>query len=65
MVDNMDTLTKAERSKRMSLIRGKDTKPELAVRRLLELEALEDSLEVLELEVLDDSLKDELLDELD
>ena len=30
-----DTLTTAERSKRMSLIRGKDTKPELVVRRLI------------------------------
>jgi DNA mismatch endonuclease (patch repair protein) len=30
-----DTLTKAERSRRMSLIRGKDTSPELIVRRLL------------------------------
>jgi DNA mismatch endonuclease (patch repair protein) len=31
----MDTLTKAERSVRMALIRSKDTKPELAVRRLI------------------------------
>ncbi len=31
----MDTLTKAQRSERMSLIRSKDTKPELAVRRLV------------------------------
>ncbi len=31
----MDTLTKAERSIRMGLIRSKDTKPELAVRRLV------------------------------
>lgn len=31
----MDTLTKAERSARMSRVRGKDTKPELLVRRLL------------------------------
>lgn len=30
----MDTLTKAERSARMALVRGKDTKPELIVRRL-------------------------------
>lgn len=30
----MDTLTRAERSKRMALIRGKDTKPELLVRRV-------------------------------
>jgi DNA mismatch endonuclease (patch repair protein) len=30
-----DTLSKAQRSKRMSLIRGKDTKPELLVRRLV------------------------------
>lgn len=31
----MDTLTPAERSQRMSLVRGKDTKPELLVRRLV------------------------------
>ncbi|MGH7136225.1 MAG: very short patch repair endonuclease, partial [Pirellulales bacterium] len=31
----MDTLTARERSRRMSLVRGKDTKPELAVRRLV------------------------------
>ena len=31
----MDTLTPAERSRLMSRIRGKDTKPELAVRRYL------------------------------
>lgn len=31
----MDTLTKRERSKRMSLIRSKDTKPEWVVRRLV------------------------------
>lgn len=31
----MDTLSPAERSKRMSLVRGKDTKPEIAVRKLL------------------------------
>ena len=31
----LDTLTTAERSERMSRIRGKDTKPELVVRRLL------------------------------
>jgi DNA mismatch endonuclease (patch repair protein) len=31
----MDTLTPAERSLRMSLVRGKDTKPELLVRRLV------------------------------
>jgi len=30
-----DTLTKEERSKRMSRVRGRDTKPELVVRRLL------------------------------
>ena len=30
-----DTLTPSERSKRMSLVRGKDTKPELTVRRLV------------------------------
>jgi DNA mismatch endonuclease, patch repair protein len=30
-----DTLTKAERSERMSRIRNKDTKPEMVVRRLL------------------------------
>jgi DNA mismatch endonuclease (patch repair protein) len=30
-----DTLTRKERSKRMSLIRGRDTKPEIIVRRLL------------------------------
>jgi DNA mismatch endonuclease, patch repair protein len=31
----MDTLTRAERSARMSLIAGKDTGPELTVRRLV------------------------------
>lgn len=31
----MDTLTPAERSERMSRVRGKDTKPELLVRRLV------------------------------
>jgi DNA mismatch endonuclease Vsr len=31
----MDTLTKAERSERMSRIRSKDTRPELAVRQAL------------------------------
>lgn len=31
----MDTLSKAERSKRMALIRSKDTGPEMIVRRLL------------------------------
>jgi DNA mismatch endonuclease (patch repair protein) len=31
----MDTLTPVERSRRMSLVRGKDTKPELLVRRLV------------------------------
>ncbi|MDH4162907.1 MAG: DNA mismatch endonuclease Vsr [Nitrospirota bacterium] len=31
----MDTLSKSERSKRMSLIKGRDTKPELIVRRLI------------------------------
>src|SRR5882724_12236309 len=31
----MDTLTQAQRSKRMSRVRYKDTKPELAMRRLL------------------------------
>src|SRR4051794_13632433 len=31
----MDIMTTAERSKRMSLIRSRDTRPELAVRRLL------------------------------
>lgn len=30
-----DTLTKAERSKRMSLVRNKDTRPEIEVRRLI------------------------------
>ena len=30
-----DTLTPNERSKRMSLVRGKDTKPEMVVRRLV------------------------------
>lgn len=30
----MDTLTPSERSKRMSLVRGQDTKPEMRVRRL-------------------------------
>lgn len=32
---NMDTLTAEQRSKRMSLIRGKDTVPEMTVRRML------------------------------
>lgn len=31
----MDTLSKSERSERMKLIRNKDTKPELSVRRLI------------------------------
>lgn len=31
----MDTLTKAERSERMARVRGKDTKPEWIVRRLV------------------------------
>ena len=31
----MDTLTPAERSQRMSLVRGKDTKPEMLVRVLV------------------------------
>ena len=31
----MDTLSRTERSERMARIRGRDTKPELAVRRLL------------------------------
>lgn len=31
----MDTLSKKERSKRMSLVRCKDTKPEMKVRRLV------------------------------
>ena len=30
-----DTLTKAERSERMSRVRGKDTKPEMIVRRMV------------------------------
>lgn len=30
----MDTLTRTERSKRMALVHGKDTKPELLVRRI-------------------------------
>jgi len=30
----MDTLTRVERSKRMALVRSKDTKPELLVRRI-------------------------------
>src|SRR5712664_596800 len=30
----MDTLTRTERSKRMALIRGKNTKPELLVRKI-------------------------------
>lgn len=30
-----DTLTKAERAERMSRVRGKDTKPEMLVRRLI------------------------------
>ncbi len=33
--DSMDTLTPWERSHRMSLVRGKDTKPELTVRRIV------------------------------
>ncbi len=32
---SLDPLTKAERSERMSRIRGKDTKPEMVVRRLV------------------------------
>jgi DNA mismatch endonuclease (patch repair protein) len=31
----MDNLTKRERSERMSRVRGKDTKPEMAVRKLV------------------------------
>ena len=31
----MDTITKAQRSRVMALVRSKDTRPELAVRRLL------------------------------
>jgi DNA mismatch endonuclease (patch repair protein) len=31
----MDTLNSAERSKRMGLVRGKDTKPEMLVRRMV------------------------------
>lgn len=31
----MDTLTPVERSARMALVRGKDTKPEMVVRRLV------------------------------
>ncbi|MBB3941355.1 DNA mismatch endonuclease (patch repair protein) [Novosphingobium fluoreni] len=31
----MDTLTPVERAKRMALIRGRDTKPEIIVRRML------------------------------
>jgi len=31
----MDTLTKTERSRRMALVRGKDTGPEMIVRRLV------------------------------
>lgn len=31
----MDTLSTAERSRRMSLVKGKDTRPELTVRRLV------------------------------
>ncbi len=31
----MDTMTQAERSERMALIRSRDTKPELAVRRII------------------------------
>jgi DNA mismatch endonuclease, patch repair protein len=31
----MDTLTPEERSKRMSLVRGRDSKPEMRVRRLV------------------------------
>ncbi len=34
-VRHTDTLSPAERSKRMSRVRGKDTKPELRVRRLV------------------------------
>lgn len=33
--DTMDVMTKEERSRRMSLVRSKDTKPELLVRRLV------------------------------
>jgi len=33
--DEMDTLSRKERSQRMSLIRNRDTKPELLVRQLL------------------------------
>lgn len=32
---SLDTLSEEERSKRMSLIKGKDTKPEMLVRRLV------------------------------
>jgi DNA mismatch endonuclease, patch repair protein len=35
LLTSMDTLTPQERSERMSRIRGRDTKPELAVRRLV------------------------------
>lgn len=31
----MDTLTSEERSRRMAMVRGKDTKPELVVRRMI------------------------------
>lgn len=31
----MDTLTRSQRSKRMALIRGRDTKPELLVRKIV------------------------------
>jgi DNA mismatch endonuclease, patch repair protein len=31
----MDTLSKSARAERMSRVRGKDTKPEMIVRRLL------------------------------
>jgi DNA mismatch endonuclease, patch repair protein len=35
LVEMVDILTTAERSKRMSLIKGRDTKPEMAVRKLV------------------------------
>ena len=35
MNQRTDTLSPSERSKRMSRVRGKDTKPEMVVRRLL------------------------------
>jgi len=34
LLTNMDTLTKSERSERMALVRSKDTKAEMIVRRL-------------------------------